>query len=665
MRSSCPVFGLVLFCGVSWAQPAAAPTPESVGPPLGQEVNGYNVVNSFETGYRFRSVNGDLSKYRSDVNYGNGVRLLGSTLSVHSREGHGRFFDQIALRTLGLGNDPYQFSSLRIEKNRLYRYDLTWRLNEYFNPALRIAEGLHAMDTSRRIQDHDFVLLPQSRLRLFVGYSRNSQNGPALATVQAFDFHGDVFPFFADVRRLRNEYRFGSEIQLFGFIFNWMRGWDNFSETTPGFLTAAAPGENPNDPSVLEQFRRAEPYRGSSPYWRLNLHTDRRNWAAHARFTYAGGRRNFFFDESALGVDRLGAGRNRQILIAGRGRRPAGAGNLTLTAFPSGRVSVTNQTSFHHIRMEGDSSFRELSNATLGLELVDFQFLGIRAISNATDVTVRASKPLWLHGGYSFSTRRIRSIEGQETRFANGSQRFEQTNDLHEGIAGLRFQPVGPLTFTLDAVIGRADRPVFPISRRNYHALGARAQYKLGSLLLSAAARSDYNNNSVTLTAHSSRARNYSFDASWAPFGWLAFDTGYAKLHLDTLSGVAYFASGSFDPIVGDQSVYISNFHTGNLTARFGLGSRADISVGYSRVEDIGDERRQPAGTRGGASLPVFLAAQTFPLTFESPLARFSLAIHRNIRWNVAYQFYRYREEFFTGQNYRAHTGYTSVLWSF
>jgi hypothetical protein len=59
---------------------------------------------------------------------------------------------------------------------------------------------------------------------------------------------------------------------------------------------------------------------------------------------------------------------------------------------------------------------------------------------------------------------------------------------------------------------------------------------------------------------------------------------------------------------------------------------------------------------------------QTFPLTYHSPLARVSIRITPKIRWNAGWQFYRYREEFgVIGylQNYRANTGYTSVLWSF
>ena len=116
------------------AQQTVAPTPAAVGPAKGQTLDGYNVTNSFELGYRFRSVGGDIGTYRSDVNFGSGVRLLGSSLGVNSTGGHGRLFDYVSLTTQGLGNDPYQFASLRAEKNGLYRYQMLWRLSDYVNP---------------------------------------------------------------------------------------------------------------------------------------------------------------------------------------------------------------------------------------------------------------------------------------------------------------------------------------------------------------------------------------------------------------------------------------------------------------------------------------------------------------------------------------------------
>jgi len=86
--------------------------------------------------------------------------------------------------------------------------------------------------------------------------------------------------------------------------------------------------------------------------------------------------------------------------------------------------------------------------------------------------------------------------------------------------------------------------------------------------------------------------------------------------------------------------------------------------VGFSHVQDAGDGRLAASGGTG-AVLEAFLAAQTFPLTFRSPMGRLSVRLHENVRWNFGYQYYGYGEEFSTRQNYRAHTGYTSVLWSF
>src|SRR3954451_22924937 len=107
------VFALCLGPPFAGAQPVVAPGSEPVGQPRGENVGDYNITNSFETGYRWHTVDSNLGKYRSDVNFGNGIRLLGSTLTVNSRDGHGHYFDELLLNTIGLGNDPYQFANLR------------------------------------------------------------------------------------------------------------------------------------------------------------------------------------------------------------------------------------------------------------------------------------------------------------------------------------------------------------------------------------------------------------------------------------------------------------------------------------------------------------------------------------------------------------------------
>jgi hypothetical protein len=654
------------FAAATRAQPVVAPTPETVGSARGENWNDYNFTNSFEAGYRFADVFGNRGKYRSDENYRNGLRLLSSGFSANSKDGHGGLFDEIILNTLGLGGDPYESAGLRIQKNRLYRYDMLWRLNEYYNPGLTIADGGHFRNTSRRIQDHDLVLLPQSRIQFRFGYSRNDQDGPALSTVQLFNSRGDIFTPFMNVKRLYNEFRIGADIELWGFRFSWLRAWDNFKEDSSYLTGAAQP--NPPGATSLNSFLRADPSHGNSPFWRGNLHGERKHWAANARLTYVGARQAFAQDENALGFSR--SAMNLQTVVSGNASRPTTAGDFSLSFFPAGRLTIVNNTSVYTTRITGQSLFNQFNNATNVEDVLFFQFLGIRTVTNSTDINYRLSPIVSLYGGYHYAMREIRSsellgfpefpgpLEGVTTA---------QNDHINSGVAGLRLRPLKPLTITLDSEVSFANHPFTPIADRNFHALRGRVQYKAKSLLLSAAYRQDYNTNSITLSVHSSRARNYLFNTSWTPRSWFSFDAGYSKLHLDSVSGIAFFAGGL--EIQGLNSIYVSNLHAANLGARFAIKKWADLYAGYTITRDTGDGRAAPfpPGTKDPATL-LLSPAQTFPLNYQSPLARLSVRLSPKVRWNVGWQFYNYHEDFQLfplAQNYHAHTGYSSVLWSF
>jgi hypothetical protein len=639
------------------AQPPVAPTGSATESPDGQNVSGYNVLQSFEAGYRWRTVGGDLDMYRSTVNYGNGLRLLSSSLLVQSKDGKGKWFDQIILNTLGLGNDPYQFASLRIEKNQIYRYDFTWRSNAYFNPGLTIANGEHFMDTVRHMQDQDLTLFPQGRYKLFLGYSRNTQSGPALTTIQLFDSRGDEYPLFSNVKREQNEYRLGGEVNFWGFRLNALHGWEDFKDDTPVSITTVSQGNNPDDLNQLNSFTRSEPYHGTSPYWRVALFREgARYWAVNGRFTYVAGRRAFVLDELAAGTNRLGVAAQRQVVSFGDAQRPAATGNLTFSLFPVEWLTLTNQTSLYNIRMVGDSYFIQFDNGVPSTPVLPYQFLGIQTVANTTEGVARVNTWLTVRAGYGYSSRRIRSVEGT----ASGGPLYEQFNNTNDGTIGLTLRPLKPLSINLDAEIGRDDRPIYTISDKDYHALRARVDYKLRQVHLSAFARSDYNTNSNSITLYAEHTRHYGLDASWSPNAWFSIDTSYARLHVDSIGGLAYFAGTPSREVTTTSSFYESNIHSGTLAARFTVAKRADVSLGFSIVEDVGitSGKVVPAP-------PPFAAVQSFPLRYLSPQAKVSYKLQEKLRWNLGYQYYGYRDELVLIQDYRAHTGYTSLSWSF
>src|SRR5437899_4893869 len=99
MRWSVPHLVLFSVAAAAYAQQPVAPTTETLGSPRGDNVGNYNVTQSFETGYRWHLVGGSVGMYRSVDNFGNGLRVLGSNLTVNSRDGHGGYFDEILLNT--------------------------------------------------------------------------------------------------------------------------------------------------------------------------------------------------------------------------------------------------------------------------------------------------------------------------------------------------------------------------------------------------------------------------------------------------------------------------------------------------------------------------------------------------------------------------------------
>jgi hypothetical protein len=357
------------------------------------------------------------------------------------------------------------------------------------------------------------------------------------------------------------------------------------------------------------------------------------------------------------------------VLVGGNADRPTTTGDFSVTLFPQSRLNVVNNTSVSNLRIVGDNFYEQFDNATFSADRLNFQFLGIRLITNSTDARYRLSKKFDVFAGYRYSDRLIRSTESLTTP---GSAPFqlvaEQSNHLQSGVAGLNWLPWKALRVHIEGEIGRTDNPLAPISEKNYHALRARVQYRTKTASLGGGYQENYNNNSISISAYSSHARSYTSEGSWTAKPWLSLDASYSKLHLDTIGGLAFFA-GPGVPVLSTTvpSIYISNIHAANFGARMPVTKHADIYLGYNITKDTGDGRGTlvPQATDVAQ---VFYNVQTFPLTYQTPLLRLSVKLTAKLRYNLGYQYYGYHEDFgvlSVNQNYRAHTGYTSLLWSF
>src|ERR1044071_6585996 len=275
----------LLTLSVVAQQPVPSPTPAEAGEKAGD----YTAIGSVEFGYRGLSVDGDLNKYQSDLNYKAGPRLFDSSFLLRSSDGKGSLFETFLVNSTGWGADPQGNLRVSVEQPEWYRFDATYRRFKYFrflnnfanpnwvfSPATfnvppKLTTGEHGYNTREKLGDFDLTLLPKNRwIRFNVGYSPERYSGPAFTN---YHVGGNEFMLLSQLRSRANDFRVGADGKLGTLYFSFLQGFRRFRDDSAIDL-GVTPGINLN-PTVasLTSFDRNEPARGSVNYTRFSLQT--------------------------------------------------------------------------------------------------------------------------------------------------------------------------------------------------------------------------------------------------------------------------------------------------------------------------------------------------------------------------------------------------------
>ena len=126
----------LLGYGTAFAQ---APSP-SPGPDV--MLGDYKVTSAIEVGYRWRTVDGNVNKYRSDLNYKSGLRAFDSSFLLEAPDGKGTYFDSLLITNSGWGSDPSGSTRVNMEKTGAYKFDANVRRVNYFNNLFNFANPI-------------------------------------------------------------------------------------------------------------------------------------------------------------------------------------------------------------------------------------------------------------------------------------------------------------------------------------------------------------------------------------------------------------------------------------------------------------------------------------------------------------------------------------------
>ncbi len=716
---------VLLFLSLSHldAQAVLTPSPDHTGSPFGGEWGPYNVTNSFEAGYRFTRVGGDANLFRSVENYGNGIRLFGNSFTANSRDGHGVLFDTLSLTTSGLGNDPYGVATLRLEKNDRYRYDMQWRRNDYFNASLLDGESTTLKNTVRVMQDHDLTIQAAKWAKLLLGYTRNHETGPEFTDYETYigGLARSVLPLDRNARRDYNEYRLGTELDFLGFRLLLSHRWEYYKDDSS--IASLVPGQTyaldylrtqPYNPSLeitypqaATAYLRSQPMHTQNLAWFANLARKEKYWAVDSRVSYSKGDSQTLYFESESGASQASAlvptGDGRLLVgnnsgfgrpatavtyMPGTARHPFTAGDFIFSFFPTSRLTIVNSTSAQSNRYDGTGNeFRTVGTGVANINRFWSFQLNNERISNAFDLNYKVNNWLGLNSEYRYTARMI-----DNNTIRTGTTNSRDINSFHdhlnEGTLGFRLKPMKQLTFNADASLGRDNGAYTPTSPAHFHNIRARLDYRAKKVQFGLTYRQLYNLNAplsvassstgqllvgAQLDYYASHLRDFSAHTSFEANRRMGFDLSYSKTHLDTLANLwaelvpAKSTTITSVSVRGYTSQYVSNLHTVSLLARTTF-KRGTLYAGYNISHDTGDGRNLQSLGITDLAAAYTARANTFPLTYQAPLARLSIKLSPKLQWNGGWELYRYGQQFaYFGYQpyYRAHTGYTSLSFTF
>jgi hypothetical protein len=713
--------GLMLtILSVRAQQPSPTPSPKKSADDTktqsstatdGEDAGDYTINSSLEIGYRGQSVDGNLNKYKSDLNYKAGPRIFDSSFLMRAKKGRGGgLFDELLVTSTGWGADPYGQMRISAENPRWYRFDGSYRRFKYFNNLNNLANpafnfyvpgatstspnlGQHAYDTRQQLGDFDLTILPKNeRIRFTIGYSPERYSGPAFAT---YHIGGDDFMLLQQVRSRANNFRIGADVKLGPIDISFLQGFRRFREDTFINDVGRNLGNNPVlTNAFLTSFQRNNPVRGSINFTRLSLHTFvAKKLDITARLIYTHARTNYNFAESFTGNNistrATGALNPPNILnlgafnIAGDATRPNTLGDLGATYQATDKLRISETFRVETFQINGgalyNASFflaRANGTAVAPVFLNNFgeaKITKYRKIQNTVEGDYQFNNSYSMHFGYRYGTRHIETfLNGfnlaptQPLLIPGGGSFEEETNHTNAFFGGFKARPVKTWTLYFDAEHGTADNVFTRVGNYNYTNFRARSRYapnRKWSLNLSVITRNNSNPSeidglSLTDFGVDTKSRIFASSVTWSPTSKLSFDTGYNFNYVNSDAAIIFYVSNVRQ---NGTSLYYMRNHFFFFDASAQLNPRVTLYAAYRINKDTGQGDRL-------ASLPNALLITSYPMSYQSPEARLAIRLNRWLDWNVGYQYYNYNESRLISpnpQNYHAHLPYTSLRFYF
>ena len=675
-----------------------SPTPEEV------LYNGYRVSSAIEVGYRWRSLDGNENKYRSDLNYKKGFRFFDTNLYMESPEGKGKYFDSLLITNTGWGSDPYAATRVNMEKTGFYKFNSTVRRVNYFNNLFNyanpsgFADSEHSFNTRNNFGDFDFTLAPQNEtIRFTMGGSFAGSNGPGMTTER---FFSDEFPITSRIRYSSKDFRIGAEGKLLGFDWGLLQGFRDFEDHSTASVTAPNAGNNTTNQSRLDTLTRSSPVEGHAYYTHFHVHrTIAKRLDFTGRVIYSSTNTRSSLLQSMTGRDNTNpAGilvTSDNITMAGTAKRPQTRADFGVTYMVTDNFRISDTFSFDQFDVSGASTITEAwikaNGARSTVTNIGDRRYPFKRYTNTVEGDYQINNRFAFHLGYRYTHRMDGSFGFYRTvscvtttnppcPTANPTVSTifyddEETNSTNTFIGGMKIKPVKYWTLFWDVEHGQADNVFTRLENYKFTDFRVRSKVTVNKFSLDLAVLTKDNDNpslpaqGIGLPSNldyvtSINNRVYTGSLDWEPIREFSISSGYTYRHVTSYTPIVLPISGAVGPPAGyaygsSQFFVRDRYFFFDITAR--PVPRVSLYASYRIDRDKGQGSR--------VTLPTTLANPniigSYPIRYTTPEFRVAFKITRHVDWNVGYQYYDYHDIQTPFENYKAHLPYTSLRWYF
>lgn len=654
------------------------PTPE-------ETYNGYRVAATTEFGWRWRSLDGSLEKYKSDLNYKQGFRFFDSNIFMEKE--NGSWFDSLLIMNSGWGADPNGYFRLNMEKVGFYKMNANTRRIKYYNNLSTHASPLgfseHTQDWAQSISDMDVSLFPQSqKLRLNLGVSFSETTGPGFWTIRAYS---DEFMIAHNTKNSAADYRLGAEGKLWGWNWGLSQGFRTFRDKGNYQLGGPSAGNTTTNTSALTTYTRFWPVTGHGSFTQFNLNrtfADRLDFTGRVMYSSTTSRSSL--NEKATGRDNSNAFVDQDsFLINGDAKRPQTRVDFGLTLRATDKFRISDTITHDQFSVNGGENlneyflFRNATNTTSTVRTVTssgYRVNDYKRTANTIEADYQFSKAFSFHIGYRYTKREV-DVTGLDYSLTlsvvnpspsptpSPTPRITvidetESNATNTVFAGMKIKPVKNWVIFWDVEHGSADNVFSRLENYKFTNFRVRnkVNFKNGSFNLGLISKDNENpsetNDPIPVPFGTKiKSRNYTSDLDWGPNDRIRFAAGYTYRNMTAKTPVYIYIPTR---TLGSSEYYVKE-HYGYAEVSAKLHKRLSVFATYRLNKDKG---------QGDIPTPAITTANivsSYPMSFSSPEIKAAIRLTRNVDWNVGYQYYNYDDVQTPAQNYKAHLPFTSL----